>query len=159
MLESMTEQQVDSIIVQSQNDPKGNAIFKSREEYEFELGNSRLTLASDQEIINHFEKHKEVFNRIKNDVLVELESKEIDSERTTKVGEVHQVALNRIYISNIFTSGYNLGKCIGFLIGGILDNSVGLLFAKDKKDLPKMNPHRIIMTREIGNGWYLYKTT
>lgn len=42
---------------------------------------------------------------------------------------------------------------------GQLDNSVGFIYVKDKKDLPEMNPGRIIMIREITNGWYIYKTT
>ena len=41
----------------------------------------------------------------------------------------------------------------------MIDNTVGYLYVHDRENLPKMNPSRIIMIREIGSGWYLFKTT
>ena len=46
-----------------------------------------------------------------------------------------------------------------FTSGIILFGLTTSKFVKDKKDVPEMNPSRIIMIREIGNGWYIYKTT
>ncbi|PHR22026.1 MAG: hypothetical protein COA38_18535 [Fluviicola sp.] len=159
MFENMTPTQIDSIIVQSKNDSTGHAMFRSREEYEYELGNSRLTLASDQEIINHFKKNEKEFNRIKDEILEELQSTTVDSEWSIRVEENHNEAVRRMYISSVSTGGYQFGNCLKFLIGGMVDNFVGYLFVKDKKDLPDMTPKRIIMIREIGSGWYMYKTT
>jgi hypothetical protein len=41
----------------------------------------------------------------------------------------------------------------------MLDNTVGYLYVKDKEDLPEMTDRRVIMIREISDGWYIYKTT
>jgi len=49
--------------------------------------------------------------------------------------------------------------CLGFTVGGMIDNTVGYFYLEDKNKLPKMNTSRIIMIRKIGDGWYLYKTT
>lgn len=46
---------------------------------------------------------------------------------------------------------------IGEMLGEVLDNTVSFFYAKDKKDLPEMNDSQVIMLREIGDGWYLYK--
>jgi hypothetical protein len=54
MLENMTDVQVDSVIASYKYDTLGQTLFRSKMEYEFLLGNSRLTLASDNELISHF---------------------------------------------------------------------------------------------------------
>jgi hypothetical protein len=65
----------------------------------------------------------------------------------------------KLYISSVWFGDYELGNCLNFLIGGLLDNTVGFIYVKNKKDLPVMSPDKIIMIREIGNGWFIYKTT
>ena len=50
-------------------------------------------------------------------------------------------------------------ECLDFSIGGMLDNTVGYFYVKDKEGLPEMNLRDMIMVREIEDGWYLYKTT
>jgi hypothetical protein len=160
-LEKMTPEQVDDIIKSSKKNKKSNkfAMFTSKEDYEFELGNAKLTLELDQKIIEHFTKNKTEFERIKDSVLAELQKTKIDEERDTKVGENLKADYRNLFISSIFFGGYEFGKCINFVIGGMVDNSVGYLFIKDKKDIPEMSSYRIIMLREIGDGWYIYKTT
>lgn len=159
LLESLSETQVDSIVSRAQGDTLGISLFASKEEYVFLLGNSRLTLAADQELINYFNQNREGFERIKDSVLRKVEGRTIDSERAQHLGEELVPAYKKLFISSISVGGYQFGENLNFLIGGMLDNAVGFLFVRDEKDLPEMNPARIIMLREIGNGWYLYKTT
>lgn len=159
MLENMTEAQIDSTIEQSKTDTIGFAMFKSKEEYKLKLGNTRLTLASDKELVNHFNENKREFNRLKDSILIEIRNVKVDEEREMKVGEQFQSDCESLFISFITAGGYQFGECINFLIGGMVDNTVGYIYAPNKNDIPKMSPHRIIMLREIGNGWYLYKTT
>ena len=41
----------------------------------------------------------------------------------------------------------------------MIDNSVGYLYCKNPDDVPLMSDNGYIMIRDLGNGWYLYKTT
>ncbi|MCL2131353.1 MAG: hypothetical protein FWH36_02675 [Lentimicrobiaceae bacterium] len=154
-LEKMTPQEIDEMIADTTNEE-----FTSREDYDFELGNCKLTLEFDDNIIKHFVANQAEFERLKNLALLQLEKEEVDEERSTKLIENEKNNYQKLFISSVSTGGYELNcNCIDFLIGGILDNTVGYFYIRDKKDLPKMNPNRIIMIREIGNGWYIYKTT
>jgi hypothetical protein len=159
-LEKMTPEQVDSLINKSKNEKnKESAIFNSREDYNFQLGNAKLTLELDENIIKHFLTNQLEFERLKNLALSQLEKEKADEERSINLIENYKADYQKLFISSVSTGGYELGNCINFLIGGMIDNTVGYLYVKDKKDLPKMSPDRIIMIREIGNGWYIYKTT
>jgi hypothetical protein len=42
---------------------------------------------------------------------------------------------------------------------GIVDNYVGFFWASDPKQLPSMSPSNYIVIRDLGGGWYLYRTT
>ncbi|WP_426490831.1 hypothetical protein [Hymenobacter sp. 102] len=160
-LERMTPRQVDELIEKAKNAKrKSHVVFASRDDYNFELGNARLILELDENIIQHFIQNKAGFERIKEAALKEVASKKSDGERSMKLVESFRNDFRKLFISSVSYGGYELGeKCVNFSIGGMVDNTVGYLFAKDENDLPEMNASRIIMLREIGDGWYLYKTT
>jgi len=160
-LEKMTSKQVDELVEKSKKAKnKEHVVFASREDYNFELGNARLILELDENIIQHFLQNKAEFERIKEAALKEVGSKKSDGERSVKLVENFRNDFRKLFISSVSYGGYELGgKCLDFSIGGMLDNTVGFLYVKDKKDLPEMNDRRVIMLREIGDGWYLYKTT
>ena len=159
-LEKLTPQQVDDIIAKSKRKKKGDFVmFTSREDYNFQLGNTKLTLELDDNIIKHFLTNQAEFERLKDLALSQLQKEKVDEERSIKLIENLKADYHKIFISSVSTGGYELGNCINFLIGGMVDNSVGYIYVKDKKDLPEMNSDRVIMIREIGNGWYIYKTT
>lgn len=149
-LEKMSDTQIDSIIEKSKKDSTNFSMFKSKKEYQFELGNSRLTLASDQEIIDHFKKNETEFNRIR-DLF-------ITGEKTIKFRKEYEAEYRELFISSISNGGLERSNLLEFRIGGILDNTVGYYYSKNN-DVPGMNPSNMIMIREIGNGWYMYKTT
>jgi len=161
MLEKLSAEQVDSILTYAENnkDKKEYLLFSTREEYEFELGNTGLTLETDDNIIEHFLRNKNEFERIKDSVLIEIQNTNIDEEHVIKLGEKLKNDYRKLFISSITIGGFGFDNCLNFLIGGMVDNSVGYIYIKDQKDLPEMDPDRIIMIREIGNGWYTYKTT
>jgi hypothetical protein len=158
-LKSMTDSQIDTIIEFSKNDTLGYGMFKSRVEYEYELGKTGLVIASDNELISHFKKNESSFEVIKDSILLEIDTLQIDQEREIRIGEKFKSNYNSLFISSITIGGFQFDNALNFVIGGMIDNTVGYLFVQDKDDLPIMNPSRIIMIREIGNGWYLYKTT
>ena len=156
----MTLQQVDEIIAKSKKKKKDDfAMFTSRDDYYFQLGNTKLTLELDDNIAKHFVTNQAEFERLKNLSLKQLEKEKLDGKRSLKLIENLKDEYQKLFISYVSTGGYELGNCINFLIGGMVDNFVGYIYVKDKKDLPEMNPNRLIMIREIGNGWYIYKTT
>jgi hypothetical protein len=156
----MTPQQVDEIIAKSKKKKKNDfAMFTSKEDYNFQLGNAKLTLKLDEDIAKHFLTNQEEFERLKNLALTQLDKEKVEEGKNKKLIESLKEDYQKLYISSVSIGEYETGNCINFLIGGMLDNSVGYIYVKDKKNLPEMNPGRIIMIREIGSGWYIYKTT
>ena len=156
-MENMTTQKIDSVIDISQKDTTGNATFKSKEDFDFELANMKLTVSLDSEIVAHFIKNKLEFERLKSIV---FENIHIDTDGERFIADKAFIKdYRKLLISSVRLNDYELGKGVSFTIGGILDNTVGYLYIRDKKDIPEMDPDKIIMLREIGNGWYLYKTT
>lgn len=159
-LEIMSPEQIANIIKKSEENKKSkNVSFASIEEYNFLLGNAKLTLELDENIIKHFLKNQSEFERIKNLALAELEKSKVDNEISIKLVKKFEADYKKILIHNVSFGGYELGNCVNFLIGGILDNTVGYIYIRDKKDLPVMSDGRVIMIKEIENGWYIYKTT
>lgn len=158
-LEKMTPQEIDNEIAESQKDEESKkySAFSSKEEFNFTLGNAKLTIALDENIINHFIENKDEFEEMKDIALKELENK--TDKKNVNLIENKKSDYQKLFISSISFGNYDIGNCLNFSIGGILDNTVGYIYVKEKEDLPKMNPDSIIMIREIGNGWYLYKTT
>jgi len=150
-MEKMTEEQIDTLIQKDET-------FKSKKDFYRELENIKLTLALDDTIIEHFEKNKEKFEDLKNELQNTKFNKDEQSYRKINLGEQIKMDYKKLLINTISTT-YNCENCFEFIIGGMIDNTVGYLYVHDRENLPKMNPSRIIMIREIGSGWYLFKTT
>jgi len=159
VLQEMTPKQINEIINKPKSERTEYEMFNSKEEYNFVLGNAKLTIELDDNIAKHFATNQIEFERLKNIALVQLNKQKADEERSIKLIENLKVDYQKLFISSVSTGGYELGNCINFIIGGMVDNTVGYIYVKDKKDLPEINPSRVIMLREIGKGWYIYKTT
>lgn len=159
-LEKMTPQEIEKVINDAQkNKNKENYYpFTTREEYDFMLGNAKLILELDDNIIKHFQKNKNEFERLKSMALKEKDNQE-PKENTKNLIESEAANYKKLFISGVSFGGYITCNCLNFSIGGMIDNTVGYIYVEDKKNLPSMNPSRIIMLREIADGWYLYKTT
>lgn len=157
-LSRLTDKQVKKIIKEAASDTLGIGLFKSREEYEFMLGNTSLTIALDADIIRHFEEHRAEFERIKDVAIADLQRAPHEPERGHRLATSEEAAYRRLFITSVSTS-YELGDVIDFTIGGMVDNTVGYCYARTHEAVPEMDASRIIMVRAIGNGWYIYKTT
>ncbi len=153
-LEKMTPAQVDSV-VKSTNVHKE---FQSKQDYLDMIGNAKLTLAFDTRLISHFNENKQAFEKLKDELLARGIMKTNSLKNMRDTGDLN-TRVKRLLLSGVHTDGEGAGKYLNFLIGGVTDNSVGYLYIKNKKDVPQMSPSDFIMVREIGNGWYLYKTT
>ena len=157
-IEKMTPKQIEKMIAKykKRND---DSMFTTRAEFDYYYGNAKLTISLDENIAEHFLKNQAAFERLKDIALAELENEKEDDEMQIKLIEDLKSEYNQIFIASVSTGGSFLGRGICFLIGGIIDNSVGYLYVKDKSDLPEMSASSVIMIREIGNGWYIFKTT
>ena len=150
--ENMTEQQIDSLI---KTDAEN---FKLRKDFDIEFENIKLTLDLDDTIIEHFKKNKEKFEQLRIELLdIEINEDE-QSYRKINLGEKIKIDYKELLLNSISTSNY-CDNCFEFVIGGMIDNTVGYLFVPKGQTIPKMNPNRLILLREIGNGWYIFKTT
>lgn len=157
-LSKMKSNEVDSIIALSARD-KSESYFSSRAEYEFELGNTGLTIASDNELIEHLKKNEKLFNLLIRKAKNKLKSIKKEEDRATNVGEGLEKELKEIFISSIRYGGWEFENAYNFFIGGMIDNTVGYLYIEKAEDIPEMSADRIIMIRHIQGNWYLYKTT
>ena len=150
--DQMTEKQIDTLIA------KGEGSIKSKGDLYNAMNNIKLTLDTDNNIIEHFEKNKALFNTMAQELSKAAIDYKKDEFRNIKLDEHISVNYKNLLIEAVSTSHY-CDDCYKFTIGGMLDNTVGYLYIPNKKDVPKMQPNRLIMIRDIGNGWYLFKTT
>ena len=160
-LEQMTPAQIDALIAResAEKDTDKGGAFRSRADYDFALGNSSLILESDNHLIAHFQKHKTEFERIRDLALAEAPRAGLNEMGDSPVGSAEKAAYRKLFISSLHAEHVTSGKRLNFVIGGISDNTVGYFYITDKQAVPAMTPDNIIMVREIGDGWYLYKTT
>jgi len=160
-MEALTPAQIDEMIARVDSAGLADDVgINSREDFEFQLGNANLILDLDRNIIAHFKQNEEAFERLKDLAYQKIENDTIDKDRRVDVLPGSRSEYRKLFISSINYNDYQVGKnLLSFSIGGMLDNTVGYLHVKDKASLPKMTDRRVIMLKEIGNGWYLYKTT
>ncbi|RWY52264.1 hypothetical protein [Mucilaginibacter gilvus] len=158
-LKKMTPAQIDKIIAEPLRKGKDHRIFKSRDEYQYLLNNTELTLASDDKIVAHFQKNKEAFEQLKADLLTSPSVGKRNFIQALGAKNALSDKLKALYLHNAELDGEQTTNTVILNIGGIVDNYVGYMYIKDSKDVPEMSGDHFIMIRSIGDGWYLYKTT
>ena len=125
------------------------------DDFRFDVENMKLTVCSDKDLKEHFYKNQYEFtvllDKVQNDSISETKTWHISKQSDYKK------QLQNLLITGI--SGYKSSPIIDFQIGGVIDNSVGYFYCEKPEDVPEMSDNRYIMIRELGNGWYLYKTT
>lgn len=147
----INDAELDSLIAKEKQSLHPN--FKNKQEFLYLIDNAKLTVELDDNIIQHlinnivgFEQIKEYCVSYRNTI----GSKDKEESIITIPEEYKHLLLGSVYYTNDY---------IKFLIGGIGDNEVGFLYITDKTKVPQMNSKDYILIREIGNGWYLYKST
>ena len=158
-LEKMTLKQVDEIVAKSKDKDDDNAMFRTREDYYYELGNARLTLALDDTIVQHFLDNQLAFEKLKDQAIREQDSAAAETKGRTNLLRELKESYRKLFISSVYLYDNKPAVILDFRIGGMIDNTVGYFYTNDKKNLPVMSSREYIMIREIGEGWYIYKTT
>jgi len=160
-LEKMTDTDIENAIKQSKKAKTEDAKFlTSREDYNYQIGNIRLTLELDENIIKHFKTNYTIFDSLKSEALLEIKRRSLTPANKIDLLKSQKTKYRSVFISNVLYGDFEVCRsCVTFYIGGILDNTVGYIYAPDKADLPKMSPDNVIMLKEIAGGWYIFKTT
>ncbi len=130
-------------------------IIGTLRDFKFNIMNMKLTIYSDKELKEYFLKHKEQFidlaDKFKKDTSVN------EKTGSKKKSKKYENELQDLLLSGI--SHFNKKTCIKFLIGGMLDNSVGYFYCDNPENLPEISDSNFIMIRKIDEAWYIYKTT
>ncbi|MBV8252124.1 MAG: hypothetical protein JO154_05905 [Chitinophaga sp.] len=161
-LEQMPQGYLDTLITAAQHDREGNALkmLTSMDDYHFLVGNLRLVLALDDTIVQHFKDKRAAFDSLKNEALKEVTAMGTRNvDLPVKLLKKQTTACKNLLIEYVSAGEWDDSQCITFVIGGMMDNMVGYLYVPDKSHLPNLYDSSIIMLRDMGNGWYLYKTT
>ncbi|UYZ62631.1 hypothetical protein [Hymenobacter weizhouensis] len=134
----------------------------------FMVGNIRLWIGSDAALIEHFRRQQAGFQQA-----VELlrthgylapaastnDSVATATERAANADPAVQALLRPLFVHRVGRTVLDCGTCLEFVIGGMADNTVGLLYQPNPAAVPAMSPDRLIALRPLGQGWYLFKTT
>ncbi|GAB2772727.1 hypothetical protein HNQ93_000808 [Hymenobacter luteus] len=130
----------------------------------FMLGNIRLWIGSDADILEHFNRHRPQFQQAARLIQSrQFFTAPLDStlagEQAANADEEVLALLRPLYISRVTQRTLGSPAGLEFIIGGVTDNTVGLLYQPNAALVPPMRPERVIVMRPLGHGWYLYKTT
>lgn len=128
----------------------------SFDDFVYELQRDSLTIASDAALAAHFLKHRAAFEELDRRVQAE----HMDPSGYVRVDDApYRAQLHDLLISTISNGALEKGLLTEYIVGGILDNSVGYLHCPDPALLPAMSDDGYIMIKCIAPGWYLFKTT
>jgi len=134
-----------------------NSQFQSLDDFKLLIENTKLTIALDDNIIQNFTNNKEKFLKIKTEI--EKYKSENSNLTNKEISKHFEKELKNLLLNNFGNFYFPCEDCFVLTIGGMIDNTVGYFFLDDKTKIPQTNPSRVIMIREIGNGWYIFKTT
>ena len=128
------------------------AVHGSVEDKIFHVFNLRLTSSADADLVRHFEHLRPRFEearRIIDSIPPSPVALEHDNER---VGELLRYLLvKRAYHHN--------GSPLRFEIAAIGGDDLGFLYCDDESCIPTPTPGGVIALRNLGGGWWLYRTT
>lgn len=129
-----------------------------------QLENMRLTTASDSALKAHFFAHEPAFRALAERFAATRGLTALSTERaatgSATPAETRELraALRALRLSGLERRPKAPG-CVVLVIGGMLDNEVGYIFAPPGCTPPTVSPSAYIYVEQIAPGWYLYKTT
>jgi hypothetical protein len=115
------------------------------------LDEVELTLSSDRQLAGWFTANKASLAELKT-------MAEASGGSGWRRVETHQAKRRLAQLHATMLSIDDKGAII-VTLGGVIDNSVGFLFAPNTASLPPINSSEYIWIEPMGDGWYLFKTT
>jgi hypothetical protein len=138
---------------------RGSAYTKTHgHTYDFEYANLQLWKNSDTALVSFFRKNQKTFTSIQNSLVKKGFTKNDSLVVKAMMDKKIRKSTDKVLIRN-FQYDKHYPGCIFYLIGGMVDNTVGYMYQPDPKKLPLVTEKHYILIRPIGNGWYLFKTT
>ncbi len=116
------------------------------------LLNIELTKMNDQQLATWFGEHRKELDQMRQMKALFQRHDNEDRFRTDK--PEFDAIVDKLHLNYAAQEG----KMFNVSIGGILDNSVGLLHA-EPADVPAINSGEYIWIEPLSEGWYLYRTT
>lgn len=158
-LENLTSTQKAEIIANEAFSDSYITAFKSLDEYEYLLKKTKLLLAPNAVIEQHFFNNEAAFEQLKDIALQQLKEAKLNKEKGDTLIITYTPDYRLLLIHSVYTGHYYWDDIINFSIGDFPDINVGYMYVEDQKYLPELNASSIfIMIKEIGNGWYMYRT-
>lgn len=130
-------------------------------DHAFTVENLKLWIGADARIIEHFNRNRAGFEEVVRTVEARgyLAQPTPQAEQQANTDPAIKDRLQQLYIRRLTRRTTACGACLEFLIGGVTNDTVGLLYQPNPAAVPAMNPAHIIVIKPLGGGWYLYKTT
>lgn len=140
-------------------------------EFTDEFDNMKLMCLDDAQFVEWFEERRGVYESLRRRVAESPPSS--DYFVRSPAHDVEDVGLDAALksagasgVSNLYcgagandVSADRYKDCASFPIAGLVDNTVGVLWARSDAFLPTLSPSSVIMLRSLGEGWWMFKTT
>jgi hypothetical protein len=139
---------------------RGKAYTKARGySYTFEYANLDLWNSSDTVLAAYYHQHKKEFVSLQKKLVSKGYYGKSDSLLTFAMGNKKiKKQANKLLIRSIEHNPRHPGMIL-FIVGGMVDNTVGYFYQPDPSKVPPMTEKKYILIRPLGDGWYLFKTT
>jgi hypothetical protein len=116
------------------------------------VAQARLTLQSDQQLVQWFAEHRADLDALASRT---IELARGEAKYFKKDGELAE-ALTALHIHG---AELQSDHTVRIVIGGITDNIVGFLLVPEGVALPHITPNDVIWAQSLGGGWFLFRTT
>lgn len=127
--------------------------------WQFDYDNTSLWGAPDTALATYFYDHREEFQKLEKFRAKKYPLKAGDTTYSkVMLNKKIRKQTDKLLLRNIIIDR-NAPGTILYLVGGVLDNTVGYMYQPDPAKLPQVSAGYFILIRPLGNGWYLYKTT
>lgn len=127
--------------------------------WQFDRDNTSLWNSPDTTLASHFHRNKTAFAKLEKKRASKYPLGANDTTyRTVITDKKIRKQADALLIRDIIVDENAPGTVL-YLLGGVLDNSVGYMYQPDPAKLPSISAGYFILIRPLGNGWYLYKTT
>jgi hypothetical protein len=118
------------------------------------LANAELVLASDRDLRTWFAGHRSDMQMLAD--VAERRRGEAGNGGLAITTADAAALLEQLHLNSL---GVSRDGLVEVTIGGMVDNMVGFLHARDAASVPPIDPDDHIWIEPLGDGWYLFRTT